>query len=275
MAIRVLIAADMEGVSGVVNWDQVTPGHYEYDRFRHIMTADLNAAVKGALQGGVDEVVVTDGHDRQNTILLEELDPRVKLNSGNPAPLAMVQGIESGINAVMLVGYHARAGTTNAVLDHTWSSIVLNLWLNGQLCGEIGLNAAVCGHFNIPVLMVSGDQAAGAEAADLLPNAEIAVVKTGRGRYAAECLPLETAHQRIRDAAARAISHLRIDPALPPHRIEPPILVTVEFHTSNMADMVSLLPGVDRLDGRRIQYTADDMRSAYRFFRSAVILAGS
>jgi D-amino peptidase len=184
--LKLLIAADMEGVSGVVNWDQVTPGHSEYERFRHILTADINAAIKGAVQAGAEEVIVTDGHYNGSNILIEELDPRARLVCGSPAPLGMVQGLENGISGVILLGYHARAGTTNAILDHTWTSKILNLWLNGRLCGEIGLHAALCGHFNAPVVVVSGDQAATAEAIDLLPQIEVAPVKAGRGRYAAE-----------------------------------------------------------------------------------------
>jgi D-amino peptidase len=273
--IKLLITADMEGISGVMNWEQVTPGSSEYERFRRVMTADINAAIKGAIQAGAEDVIVTDAHDRSNNIVIEDLDPRVRLNAGYPTALSMVQGIDSGVTAAMLIGYHARAGTTNAVLDHTWSSKVLNVWLNGRLTGEIGLNAAICGHFNVPVVMVSGDQAATSEAIDLLPQVEVAVVKQGRGRYAAECLPVETAHQRIREAAARAISRMRIDTSLQSaYKVEPPILITVEFHTTIMVDRVSILPGVDRLDGRRIQYTADDMLMAFRFFRAAVVLAG-
>jgi D-amino peptidase len=273
--LRVLIAADMEGISGVVNWGQVTAGNAEYERFRRIMTADVNAAVKGAIQAGAEDVIVTDGHDQTNNIILEDLDPRVRLNAGSPNALSMVQGVDNSVNAAMLVGYHARAGTTNAVLDHTWSSKILNVWLNGRVHGEIGINAAMCGYYNVPVVMVTGDQAATSEAIDLLPQVEVAAVKQGRGRYAAECLPLEVAHLRIREAAARAISRMRIDTGLQaPYKLEAPILVTVEFHLTIMADRVAILPGVDRLDGRRIQYTADDMLMAYRFFRSAVSLAG-
>ena len=272
--IRIMISADMEGVTGVVNWDQVTPGHSEYERFRRIMTADVNAAIKGAIQTGADDVFVTDGHDGGCNILIEELDPRARLNSGTPAPFSMVQGIDNDVTAAMFVGYHARAGSANAILDHTWASKVINLWLNGQQTGEIGLNAAVCGHFNVPLIMVSGDQTATAEAMDLAPGVEVAVIKQAHGRTNAECLATDVAHQKIREAAARAISRLRVDMAPQPYKLEPPILVTIEFYTSVMADRVAILPGATRLDAKRIQYTADDMPCAYRFFRTAATQAG-
>ncbi|RPI22301.1 MAG: hypothetical protein EHM70_23975 [Chloroflexota bacterium] len=179
---KILIAADMEGITGVVNWDQVTPGQSEYERFRRIMTGDVNAAVRGCFEAGASEVIVADGHNFANNILIEELDPRARLNCGTPSPFAMVQGIDTGVDGVVFVGYHARAGATDAILNHTWSSkSVMNLWLNDTLTGEIGLNASVAGDFNAPVLMISGDAAACAEAKALLGEVETAVVKRAAG----------------------------------------------------------------------------------------------
>ena len=187
---KILIAADMEGVSGVVHWDQVDTKHKEYPRFRKIMTGDVNAAIRGAYDAGAQEVVIADGHGGARNILIEELDSRARLNSGTPSPLGMVQGLDSGVTAAMFVGYHARVGSQNAILDHTWSSqCVANVWLNGQAVGEIGWNASVCGGFDVPVIMISGDQTACAEAVELLGPIETAVVKQADGRMAAECLP--------------------------------------------------------------------------------------
>jgi len=172
--VKILVAADMEGISGVVHWDQTDAQHSEYARFRKLMTADVNAAIRGACDAGAGEVIVADGHGSGRNILIEELDPRARLNSGSPSPLSMVQGADSGVNAAMFVGYHARAGSQNAILDHTWAGAVANVWLDGQAMGEIGWNAAVCGHFQVPVILVSGDQTACAEAIALLGPIETA-----------------------------------------------------------------------------------------------------
>ena len=194
---KILIAVDMEGVSGVVHWDHVDPQHKEYPRFRKLMTDDVNAAIRGAFEGGADEVIVSDGHAYGRNILIEELDPRARLNTGSPSPLAMVQGSDRQIDAAMFVGYHARVGSQNAILDHTWSSsCIAGVWLNGRPIGEIGFNAAVCGYFGAPVILISGDQTACAEAADLLGPIEQVVVKRATGRMAAECLPPELAQQK-------------------------------------------------------------------------------
>jgi len=135
---KILIAVDMEGISGVAHWDHVTPGHSEYERFRKVMTADVNSAIKGALQAGADDLLVADGHWNGLNILLEDLDPHARLVTGTGSPFSMMQGIDTGVQGVLFVGYHARRGAMNAVLDHTWSSArVANLWLNGKLTGEI------------------------------------------------------------------------------------------------------------------------------------------
>jgi D-amino peptidase len=271
---KVLIATDMEGITGVTTWDHVTPGHVEYQRFRKLMTEDVNAAIRGCLQAGVDEFVVCDGHWNGGNILIEDLDPHARLISGTSSPFSMVQGVDTGVAAALLVGYHARRGAQNAILDHTWSSVrVANLWLNGKLTGEIGLNAAVCAHFDVPVVMISGDQTACQEAAELIDGIEVAVIKQARSRMSAECLAVEAAHQRIREAAGRGMNRVRSNMSPANYHIEPPILVAVEFITTEMADKASLLPGSNRLDGERIQFTAADMVTAYRSFRAAVALA--
>lgn len=270
---KILIAVDMEGISGVVHWDHVTPGHAEYYRFRHIMTQDVNAAIRGAFEGGATEVTVTDGHWNDLNILIEELDPRARLNSGGPSPLSMVNGVDAGVDGVMFVGYHARIGSPNAILDHTWSDVrVANLWLNGALAGEIALNAAVCGHFSVPLILLSGDQTACAEAVETVGALEVAVVKRATGRMAAECLPPEVAQRKIQEAAARAAGRLRAGQTPPPYRLETPIRVAIEFVHSDMADRAMLLPGAQR-EGKRISFSAEDMPAAYQAFRAAVALA--
>jgi D-amino peptidase len=267
----------MEGISGVVHWDHVDSKHKEYTRFRKLMTGDVNAAIEGAFEGGAEEVIVADGHGNARNILVEELDSRARLNSGSPSPFAMVQGVDTGIDAAIFVGYHARVGSTNAILDHTWSSrCVANVWLNGEPLGEIGWNAAVCGHFGAPLVMISGDQTACAEAKALMGDAlQTAVVKQARGRMAAECLPPELSRTKIREAAARSVRGLRAGQAPRPLQLEAPVQATLELVTSDMADRAALLPGAKRLEGKRIQIEVDNAATAYRAFRSAVALAGA
>lgn len=270
---KILIAADMEGVTGVVHWDQVSLNHAEYGRFRHLMTGDVNAAIRGAFNAGATEVSVTDGHAYGRNILIEELDGRARLNSGTPSPLSMVQGVDQGVDAVMFVGYHARIGTQNAILEHTWSDErVANLWVNDRLFGESGLNGAVCGHFGVPVIMIAGDQAVCAEAQDVFGEVETAVVKWAAGRFTAECLPPEVSQKLIQSAAERAVRRLKAGKAPQPLRVQPPIQIKVGFVQSEMADRAMVYPGAKRTD-RAIEVTCSDMVNAYAVFRVLLSLA--
>src|SRR5215207_4000675 len=270
---KILIATDMEGITGVTTWEQVTPGHAEYARFRRLMTQDVNAAIRGAFDAGADEVVVADGHWNGSNILIEELDARARLNTGSPSPLSMMEGIDQSIDAVMFIGYHARNGSPGAILDHTWSSrTVANIWLNDILTGEYGLNAAVAGHFGAPVIMVSGDQTACAQVIELLGGLETAVVKQASGRFAAECLAPQVTQEIIRLSAARAVERLAGGDMPDPFVLDTPITVTVEFFSSDMADRATRVPFTKRA-GTRVSLTVPEMVSAYNGFRAMVMLA--
>lgn len=271
---KILIAADMEGVTGVVHWDQVSLNHPEYARFRRLMTGDVNAAIRGAFDGGADEVTVSDGHANARNILIEEFDPRARLNSGTPSPFSMVQGIDQGVDAVMFVGYHARSGARNAILDHTWSDErVGNLWINGQQFGESGINGAVCGHFGAPVIMISGDQTVCTEVRELFGEVETAIVKRASGRMTAECLPPELTGRLICEAAYRAVQRLVAGNAPKPLKLPAPIHMAVEFTQSEMADRAMLFPGAQRTNDRRVEVTLGDMVSIYAAFRTMLSLA--
>ena len=271
---KILIAVDMEGITGVTNWDQVTPGHPEYARFRKLMTQDVNAAIRGAIDAGADDIIVADGHWNGSNLLIEELDPRARLNSGSPSPFSMMQGIDESVDGVFFVGYHARNGTPNAILDHTWSSkTVANVWLNGILTGEFGLNGAVAGHFGVPVILATGDQTACAQIVEQLGEMETAVVKQATGRFAAECLSPQVTQEMIYMAATRAVQRLEGGDVPDPFVLDMPVRVIVEFFKSEMADLASRIPFTQR-DGTRVSLSMDEMASAYNGFRSMVMLAG-
>jgi len=269
--VKILVAADMEGICGVVHWDHVAPSHPEHGRFRRLMSAEANAAALGALAGGADDVVITDGHNDGCNSLIEELDPRVRLHCGSPHPLSMVQGVAEGVDGAVFVGYHARAGTPQAVLDHTWGGGVHGVWVNGTEVGEIGLNAAVCAHFGVPVVAVCGCQAACAEATQLLGPVETAAVKRATARGAAECLSPEAAQALVRQAAERGVARLAAGRAPAPWSVAAPVELTVAFIHSQLADRAALLP-LARRDGRRVSVTAESMPVAYGLFRTLMNL---
>jgi D-amino peptidase len=268
MTLNVLISVDMEGIAGVVASEHVSPGKPEYERFRKLMTDEANAAIAGAVAGGATRVVVNDAHANMTNLLIEELDQAAELISGSPKPYGMLQGIGPDVDAVCFVGYHAASGTGAAVLEHTWSGRVVAVRLNDQVVGETGLNAALAGAFDAPVVLVAGDQAVTEEARALLGPIETVAVKAGITRTTAQCLHPATACERIRQAAERAM-HLTI----PPFVVPPPMTLEVTFLRAIHADMAELIPGTRRVDGRTVAWTGDDMPTVYRVFRAMGSLA--
>lgn len=266
---NILISADMEGISGVVSNSHTRADHKEFERFRVLMTDDVNAAVDGALAAGAARIVVNDSHSTMTNILIEKLHSTAELISGSPKSFSMMEGITADVDAVFFIGYHASAGTQHAVLAHTWSGAVLEVRLNDISVGEIGLNAALAGAFDVPVVLVTGDEAATAEARALLGSVETVAVKKAVGEVAAQCLHPETVHERIRAAAARALA----SPGTPPFALEPPIVLRVTFQRPLFADRAQLIPGCSRLDGRTLKWVGDDMRAVYQAFTAMARLA--
>lgn len=267
---HVLISVDMEGISGVVAVDHVRSEHQEYERFRKLMTAEANAAIEGALEGGATRIVVNDSHAGMTNLLIENLHPRAELISGSPKPLEMMQGIGPDVDALFLIGYHGASGTAGAIMEHTWSRRVLEAQLNGRRVGEVGLNAALAGSFGVPVVLVTGDQAVTEEARALLGDIETVAVKEGITRTAACCMHPETAHHLIRQAAARALRR-----KVAPWVIPSPITLRVVFLSPLHADMARLVPGARRVDGRTVEWTGQDMPAVYQVWTAMNALAST
>jgi D-amino peptidase len=270
---RVYISVDMEGVAGVVHEDQtdpVDPRHAgEYNRFRRLMTAEANAAIEGALAAGAERVLVNDSHWLMMNLLAEELHPAAELLSGGPKARSMVEGIELGFDAALFVGYHARAGVAHAVIDHTYTSRVHEARLNGRPVGELAINAALAGTFDVPVALVSGDQALAAEARELLgPAVETVIVKHAVGRFAARSVSPAAACRLIREGTTAALGRPHA-----PFRLAAPVRLEVDFALTQMADMAELAPGSVRTGGRTVSFTHDDYREVFRAWRALYNLA--
>jgi D-amino peptidase len=268
--VKVYISVDMEGISGIVDWKQVTDGEKQYERGQRLMTADASAAVEGALAGGATEVLVNDAHGSKRNLLIEELHPVAELISGRVKPLAQMAGVDEGNDLAFLVGYHAQTGSMTATLNHTTYLIVHDVSLNDRPVGELGLNAALAGHFGVPVVLVTGDQALVDEARDLLGDVETVVVKQAYEMNAARCLPLEKSRGLIKEAAARAVQK-----GGDPFTVSTPVTVRVGFQLSMQAQMASLLPGSRRLDARTVEYRGPDMLAVFKAYRAITRLAST
>lgn len=265
---KVLISADMEGITGVVSDDQVSRNGKDYDRARLMMTHEVNAAVRGAFAGGATEVIVNDSHASMRNIILEELHPEAQLITGSPKPLSMMQGIDETIDAVFFVGYHAKRGTAYGILDHTYSgTTVVRYKVNGVEYGETGQNALIAGAFGVPIVLVTGDTQVTAEARELLGNIDTVAVKEGCARYAAKTLHPDKAHAFIEEAAKNAVQRAK---EIKPLTIQGPYTIEVELTDCGMADMAELIPGVERIAPRVVRFTHEDYIVAYKCFRVIV-----
>lgn len=279
---KVLISADMEGTCGVSPWIHVNApeqsigsitNQSEYERFRRHMTLEVNAAIEGAFAGGADEVIVNDSHDGQRNLLIEDLNVDARYISGNDKPLGMVQGVDrDGISAVFYTGYHARAGTPQAPLAHTWTTFLNDLRFDGKSTGEFGLNAAIAGEFGVPVVFVSGDEKAVAQTQQQLGDQVVgAVVKEGLASTTALHLSPTKARALIRDGAQRAIEQLA---DAKPYVISGPTSIELEFDHQSRADQCVLFTGVSRVGPRAIQFAVSNGLELCRIFRGVMKLAG-
>ncbi len=264
------MAVDMEGVAGVVSWDETSSGEADYERFRRLMTAEADAAVRGAFEAGADEVLVNDAHGSMRNLVIEELDPRAELMGGSPKPDSMVAGLDDSFDAFVMIGSHSMAASFG-VLNHTYSGSVLAYRINGDTLGEIGMCAAVAGHYSVPIVFVSGDDAATAEAKKLIPGVKTAQVKRYASRYAARSLHPSRSRELIREGVAKALR----EPAPGPLVVETPVQLSLTFCDSAHADGHHLMPGAHRVGPLTVEYTARDYEEAYRVARALIILGSA
>jgi D-amino peptidase len=226
--LKVFISVDMEGITGVVNVDDATRGGTDYDYFRQTMTREANAAIEGALAAGATEIIVRDSHGTALNLLPEMLNRNSKLlRDWSQGPMFMMEGIDESFDAAIYIGYHARAGTTNGVLDHTSSGNVTDVSINGISMPETGYNALMAGYYNVPVVFVSGDQAVCDQAEELLGTVETVAVKEGIGAAALNLHP-EVAREQISAGVERALRNLD---DYEPYKLESPYTLVLTLKT--------------------------------------------
>jgi D-amino peptidase len=260
---KIYISADIEGIGCIVRGEQSSPQGREYQWARKMMTEEVNAAARGAFEGGASTVVVSDSHNVGLNLIPEELDERVSLVMGSPRPLSMMEGIQMGFDGVFLVGYHSMAGAPYSTIAHVFNRRIGEVRINDVVLGEIGISAALAGHYNAPVVMVTGDDRTLSEAKALLGSIETVETKKGVSSYAALCPSPIKIRKLIFDGANRAVNHCA---ALRPFWIEPPLRLQVRFTTSSSLDRVIQMPGVERLDGLTVSYQAKDVLEAFSVF---------
>ncbi|MEK6300013.1 MAG: M55 family metallopeptidase [Acidobacteriota bacterium] len=261
--LKIYISADMEGVVGVVTGDQLGPQGFEYNRFREFMTEEVKTATEAAFEAGATEVVISDSHGNGENLLIEKLPKNVTIVRSWPRPLMMMQGIDETFDGAIFIGYHT--GTTNmsGVRAHTISSARLaDVKLNGVSMPEAGINAAIAGHFNVPVIMISGDDAVCKEVTDLLGPIEGAVVKWAYGFHSARTLTPEAAYDVIREKVKRAIGRIR---DFKPYKLKEPVQLDVRFKSYRPSELLSYLSIVERTDSHSIRFKGKDIVEVSKF----------
>jgi D-amino peptidase len=265
---KIYISADMEGVVGVVTNEQLGPQGFEYARFREFMTQEVNAAIEGALAGGATQIVVSDSHGNGQNLLIEKLPRNILLVRAWPRPLMMMQGIDETFAGAIFIGYHTATTNSQGVRAHTISSARLaDVRLKGVSVSEAGLNAAIAGHFNVPVIMISGDDAVVKETQTLLGDVEGAVVKWASGFHSAKTMMPEASYQLIRDKVQKAVRRIN---DFKPYKLTAPIQLDVRFKNYRPSEVLSYLSIVERTDAHSIRFTGKDMIEVSKFLEFIV-----
>ena len=265
--LRVFISADMEGLVGAVTGDQLGPGGFEYQKFREILTEEVNAAIRGARAAGATSFVVADSHGNGQNLLIDRLPEDILLVRSWPRDLGMMHGIDGSFDAALLIGYHSGTDNVEGVRAHTFSSAnYASVKLNGRFMSEGGFSAAIAGHFGVPVVMVSGDDAAVAVVREQVGPVEGAVLKWNHGFHAATTLMPAAAYRLIEETARRAVENRA---TIPPFRVEAPVTLDLTFKNYLPAEVLAYLPNVDRVDSHTIRFVAADMVEMSRFLQFA------
>jgi D-amino peptidase len=255
--LKIYISADMEGVVGAVTSDQLGPAGFEYSRFREFMTAEVNAAIGAAFAAGATEIMVSDSHGNGENLLIEKLPSNVTVVRSWPRPLMMMQGIDETFDGVIFLGYHTGTSNSEGVRAHTISSARLaEVRLNGSPVSEAAINAAIAGHFNVPVIMVSGDDAVVRETRAAVGDVEGAVVKWSYGFHSARTLTPEAAYGLIGEKVRKAIARIK---EFKPLKLKTPVQLDVRFKNYRPAEVLAYLPIVERTDSHSIKYIGKDM----------------
>jgi D-amino peptidase len=263
--LKVFISVDMEGISGLINWDETSQGGPDYPLFRRLMTEEANAAITGALDAGATEIVVRDAHDSARNILPDLLRPEARLIREWNGPLSMMEGIDKTFDAVVFIGNHARAGTPNAVLKHTMSLSLFDVILNGVRLPEAAWNAAIAGYFDVPAVFLSGDSAIGRQIQEIIGPIETVAVKDGMGPAASMIHPAK-AQEMIRKGVAAALRNLK---AYKPYKPTAPYKLEIVFTDENLARRASYVPGAERTGERSVAFTSADFMDIVKYFRLA------
>ncbi|HVA33966.1 MAG TPA: M55 family metallopeptidase [Candidatus Baltobacteraceae bacterium] len=263
---NIYISSDMEGIAGVCAWEQVdarTP-HPEYATYRRYYTQEVRSAIEGARAAGASAVLVNDSHGPMRNLELDELPDDVRVVFGNRKPFSMVQDADASFAGAFFIGYHGAIGQADAVLCHTYTpSVIYDVRLNDVPCSEATLNAALLGHYGVPVLLVTGDRTTVDGVREQMPWVHGVVVKESIGNFAASSMTPAAAQRAIAQAAQLAVAQAA---SAKPYRVESPVRLDVTLAKVEQADLVEMIPGFARTGPRSVRFVHADVTVAFKAF---------
>jgi len=261
--LKIFISVDMEGITGVVTSEECSRTGQDYNYFRKIMTLETNAAIEGALAAGATEIWVRDSHGSARNIFPDLLNEKaILIRDWSGGPKGMMEGIDETFDAVLFIGYHAKAGTPDAIIEHTSSGIVTDMAVNGVSLPETGYNALTAGHYNVPVVFLAGDRAICEQAKKLLGHVETVAVKHAVGAAAVSLHP-NVANDRIREGVQKALENLS---AFKPFKMTPPYTLVMKLKTETQVYNGAFYPGAKRTGDWELTYKSDSIMDIIKAF---------
>jgi D-amino peptidase len=268
--VKIFISSDMEGTAGVVDWDQCMSTGLQYPYYADLLTAEINAAIEGAMQAGATEFLVNDAHSKMANLKPDALAGRASYLSGRYKPMYMMQGLDRSFDAIFLVSYHGSMGSEGSTLSHTYFPLAFaEVTINGIVAGEAGINALVASAYGVPIVLVTGDETTAEETRRFCPAIKAAVVKKSITRFAAESLHPSVAQDLIREQAGLALDELSTAGA---PEIERPVTLAISFRTSDYCELASRVAGVDRTGPLAATIVGEDPLEIYQRFITVVLL---
>lgn len=256
---KIYILSDLEGIAGVVSIPQVRSDTKDYEKARRYMTGEVAAAAQACLEAGAEKVVIDDGHADMTNLIIDELPKdRVEIVSGKTKPFLTEHFKEEKFDAALFIGYHPGKGTVGGVLDHTvFGRAFDSIKINGEIVSEFYIDAGSIGQFGVPVIFIAGDDKITQEAKSLVPGIEALAVKRGISRYSAFSMHPEAAKAEIKKAVRRALANIR---KVKPLKVKTPVHAEIRLADCGLADAVSLIPTVERVDGHTVRYKSRSMQ---------------
>lgn len=269
---KIYISADLEGVNGVINHHQTESFGDGYNYARKQQQKELNCIIDSLISAGIENITLNDAHGRMDNLILSDLNSKVQLITGKPKPISMMYGLDETYKCAIFAGYHAGAGSENAVLPHTFSQIYKNIKLNGELVGEVELNAIYAGIKKVPVVLVTGDCAVCQQAEKIVKTIKSVSVKKAISSTAAICRPEEELFEELRNKTVEAVKNINSMDLLiqnPPYKLE------IDFNDIKMADIAEFLPCLMRISDTCVVYESENYEDVYKLLQFLTATVGN